>query len=47
MGVLLRSVYLSSEKTEIDISQCYPGIYYLVLSSNGVLVESEKLIIMR
>lgn len=47
MGLLIQSVYLSSEKMEIDIGQCYPGIYYLVFSSNGALVKSEKLIILR
>lgn len=46
-GSLVKSAYLSSDKTEIDLSQCYPGVYYVIISNNGALVRSEKVIIMR
>lgn len=47
LGRLVKSADLSSDSTEIDVSPYSPGIYYLVISNNGTLVKSEKVIIMR
>lgn len=47
LGSLVQSVYLSSDKTELDVSRCFPGVYYVLILSNGALVRSEKVVIMR
>ncbi len=38
---------MQNDKEEMDVSDCQPGICFIRIKENGVLVKIEKIVILR